>query len=580
MTDSHIQQTGNHFQHNTFTEVKVQEHHVAEGATITLKPALEPEDEEEEPALETEEVFFVTSTPGSDPTLVSTAEAPAAPASTVTEAKPSRLSLVFRGLSNGCGLCFHPLKNSGPANYHNLVVTPTEEEAPIIGQDYDHSDIAGGSGPLYIADDFKGEQHNAEGASSPVDYQHQESASQITESKATKIVTSTVTEEITVLDGSAIEDDAEAEDEGITIVLHRNIPEATVAAAAVAEIVTVSEVVEQKPVIVIATPARVVLDAPSASPSASPTTTRSKSFAKLRRRSSVSSPSVPSSPLSPSPLIERLGRFAKMIRSNDSTTTTATTTTTTTNSNSSIQTKVIESLEVSQVPEKLVTTVVSSPSTPRTTVSVPASVPEKKTQEKSGDNFVQTTIEKEDGQFSSVPAVPRQGHRRSLILDTAALKSQPVAIPGQAYEISTPMSAPLISNMAQRHTWTHSQTPTLHQASASSSSGQSLTLLTRTGRASTMDSGKTMEGNGSETGSVASGGKDDSSNKIKEDSKDKNKDKDNDKDGKKTRRKSVLKKLGKMINGDRKKEKAEKRLSQQGSLTMESPIEAEETFGF
>ncbi|KAF9281913.1 hypothetical protein BGZ68_006315 [Mortierella alpina] len=561
MTDSPIQEADAKPQPQqpvTTKAIALEADIVPEGATITPKPepALEP-NHEDEPVLETEEeVFFVTSTLGSDPTLASTAVAPES-AETSAEPKQSRLSLAFKRIS--CGLCFHPLKNNGATDYHALVHTPTEEEAPILGQEYDyhHSDIEGGPGPVIMTEDSKGEHYDTtEGASSSVSH-HQEGSALHKESKAIAYgqqeVTSAVFEETIILEGPTAEEVSQQNHSTATAV-ERSISEAATAAA--------SKDVEKKATPAVAIPtasAKVVLDTPLASPSGTPSTTRSKPFAKLKRRSTTSSPaatSVPSSPTSSSnnsPLLERLGRFAKLMRSNE---TSSSTTTTTSTSNSSIQTKVVESLQVGQAPEKQVTvaSVTSSP----VAVDIKDTAPDTQANPK------------EQQPSSTVPPLPRHARRGSLALDTQVLKSQPVAIPGQSQEVSTPVSAALSATLVQNHTWTHSDSPTLHQNDASASSGRSLTLLTRTGRASTMDSVKTIEGNSSEAGSLGSSGKDGSFLKDGKDSK----------DDKKQRRKSVLKKLGKMINGDRKKEKAEKRLSQQGSMTLQSPIEAEENFGF
>ncbi|KAF9563745.1 hypothetical protein EC968_004772 [Mortierella alpina] len=549
---------------------------IPQDAIVTSKPepALEP-DHEDEPVLETEEVFFVTSTSGSDPTLASTAVATEM-ADTSAESKPSRLSLAFKRIS--CGLCFHPLKNNGATDYHALVVTPTEEDGPILGQEYDyqhHNDVEGGPGPMMITEDAKGEHYyTTEGASSSVSHHHEGSVPH----KEAKVIeygqqemTSAVFEETIILDGPT-EENSQHKDSMTAqeVVLVRSVPEAATTAA---------EVVEKQTTPAVAIPTtsvRVVLDTPLASPSETPSTTRSKPFAKLKRRSTTSSPaasSVPSSPTSSStnsPLLERLGRFAKLMRPSETNSSTTTTTTTST-SNSSIQTKVVESLQVGQAPEKqvTVTSVTSSPVVASTTddkhIAADTQVNQKETiATKAADTPTEQQLS------SSVPPLPRHARRGSLALDTQVLKSQPVAIPGQAQEVSTPVSAALSATLVQSHMWMHSESPTLHQNDASASSGRSLTLLTRTGRASTMDSVKTIEGNSSEAGSLGSSGKDGSFLKDGKESK----------DDKKQRRKSVLKKLGKMINGDRKKEKAEKRLSQQGSMTMQSPLEAEENFGF
>ncbi|CAO3566617.1 unnamed protein product [Mortierella alpina] len=582
MTDTHIQEAAAQpqLQQPATTKSVASETEIVPGdATTTPKPEAEPAlepDHNDEPVLETEEVIYVTSTLGSDPTLASTAVAPE-PADTSAEPKQSRLSMAFKRIS--CGLCFHPLKNNGATDYHALVVTPTEEEAPILGQEYDYhhrSDIEGGSGPVVITDDFKGEHYfSTEGASSSVGHHHEGSALH-KESKALQHgqqeVTSAVFEETIIIDGPTAEESSRPSDSRATaqeLVSERSLPETATAAA--------SEVIEKQPtpaVTIPTTSATVVLDTPLASPSGTPSTTRSKAFAKLKRRSTTSSPaasSIPSSPTSTSnnsPLLERLGRFAKLMRSNE---TSSSTTTTTSTSNSSIQTKVVESLQVGQAPEKQATvTSVTSIPVATSTADVKDTAANTQVDQKETIATPAADCPTESDPLSPVPPLPRHARRSSLALDTQVFKSQPVAIPGQLQEVSTPMSAPLSATLVQNHIWTQSESPTLHQHDASTSSGRSLTLLTRTGRASTMDSAKTIEGNSSEAGSLGSSGKDGSFLKDGKDSK----------DDKKQRRKSVLKKLGKMINGDRKKEKAEKRLSQQGSMTMQSPIEAEENFGF
>ncbi|KAF9948849.1 hypothetical protein BGZ70_002031 [Mortierella alpina] len=582
MTDSHTQKADAQSQLQqpaTTKSVASEAEIVPEDATTTPKPEAEPAlepDHDDEPVLETEEVMYVTSTLGSDPTLASTAVAPE-PADTSAEPKQSRLSMAFKRIS--CGLCFHPLKNNGATDYHALVVTPTEEEAPILGQEYDYhhsSDFEGGSGPVVISDDFKGEHYfTTEGASSSSNHHHEGSALH-KESKTVQYgqqgVTSTVFEETITVDGPAAEESSQQSNSTTAdqeLVSERSIPEAATAAA--------SEGIEKQTTPAVAIPttsAKVVLDTPLASPSGTPSTTRSKTFAKLKRRSNTSSPaasSIPSSPTSSSnnsPLLERLGRFAKLMRSNE--TSSSTTTTTTSTSNSSIQTKVVESLQVSQAPEKQVT-VTSFTSTPvaASTADIKDTAADTPVDQQETMATSTSDTPTEQDVSSSVPPLPRHARRGSLALDTQVFKSQPVAIPGQSQEGSTPLSAPLSATLVQNHIWTHSESPTLHQQDASTSSGRSLTLLTRIGRASTMDSAQTIEGNSSEAGSLGSSGKDGSFLKEGKDSK----------DDKKQRRKSVLKKLGKMINGDRKKEKAEKRLSQQGSMTMQSPIEAEENFG-
>lgn len=287
-------------------------------------------------------------------------------------------------------------------------------------------------------------------------------------------------------------------------------------------------------------------------------------FAKITKRSTSSSAVSASAATSPttssstpsSPLLERLGRFAKIIRHSETT--------------SAVQSKV-ESLKVSApltievpvtVPKAKVESEASSKVSAQQDIHVDIQeavltgnrVVEAK--EETISSIEETTTTTWTNATPPLPPQPQQqqtyNRRDSLALDsTAAMhaavpKSQPVAIPGQSQLI---------------HPWTHSPT-TLHQKDASSSSNPS---LSRTGRTSTI--GSTLEG-GSEAGSADSGNKE--ASKVSK------------------RRKSVLKKLGKIINnmntnrrnsGDSKENRAEKRMSRQGSQTMESPIEADESFG-
>lgn len=286
-------------------------------------------------------------------------------------------------------------------------------------------------------------------------------------------------------------------------------------------------------------------------------------FAKFTKRptssSAVSASAATSSTNSStpsSPLLERLGRFAKIIRPSETT--------------SSIQSKV-ESLKVStpltiEVPVTVPKADVESEASSKVSAQQDIHVDIQETmltgnraveaKEETNSSIEETTTTTWKNATPPLPPQPQQQqtyNRRdsSALNSTAAMhaavpKSQPVAIPEQSQLI---------------HPWTHSPT-TLHQKDASSSSNPS---LSRTGRTSTIDS--TLEG-GSEAGSADSGNKE--ASKVTK------------------RRKSVLKKLGKIINnmntnrrnsGDSKESRAEKRISRQGSQTLESPIEADESFG-
>ncbi|KAG0034869.1 hypothetical protein BGZ81_002635 [Podila clonocystis] len=474
------------------------------------------------------------------------------PPPTSASTTPSRLSTAFKRISNGCGLCIHPFRNSGPTDYHALVHTPTDETPgvyqssnnvvpvsvpePKSGNYKDEVDIAGSSA---AAVDHYNEihYHRETKVDESQDIQQHEQQDQFT-----------FVEEITVM-SSANDDVVEGDTKEEEIEAHIEVEETTDTERAVVE----ETFVENTAIASHASPTSEETSVSPVSPvsPASPIPIRaSGTFAKFTKRStsssavSASGATSSTSSLTPSsPLLERLGRFAKIIRASETST-------------SSFQSKV-ESLKVSAAPtvEVPVVAKVEAESVESSKDSV-----QKDNHVEIQEAVLEEAVEAKEEIASSIeerstttwtnatplPPQPQQqtSDRRDLLIDTAVLvsKSQPVAIPGQPQLI---------------HPWTHSPT-TLHQNDASSSSNQS---LSRTGRASTIDS--TLEGS---EGSV------DSSKEASKVTK---------------RRKSVLKKLGKIINnmntnrknsGDSKESRAQRRLSRHGSQTMESPIEADENF--
>ncbi|KAF9162708.1 hypothetical protein BGX21_001720 [Mortierella sp. AD011] len=457
------------------SETHIQEHEtqepiiVPEGTTITPKPAL-VESELEQTLVKTTEETTVTATA----TTITTTETAAA---AVVVAKPSRLSAAFKAVS--CGLCIHPWKNSNPTDYHTLVVTPTDEDGPLLGED--HHDADHGSSGKAVTEDFKELHISDVGASSSAEY-HQSSLD--VETKAVEQeVTSTFVEEITVFDGSALQ------------------------TSEITEIREVQQQPEEAQAIVAA-----VIDAhPSASP-VSPSNRTSSPFAKLVKRSSIANNAPPANA---SPLFGRLGRFAKIIRTHE--------------------TKV-ESSKVAPTPESIVedaksTSVLAAESSDVAVVdlgdiSVAKQDYHVEIQETVVDDHHETDILTEE---------PSELEVESLVVDTSVATSKPVAIPGQSP--NTPTS------------W--AQSPTLHQNDISINSS-----LAKVGRTST---------SGSETGSMGSSeiqnspsmGRDSGIAELS-----------------KKRKNSVLKKIGKAIKNS--KDKVDKRLSRQGSLALDSPIEADE----
>ncbi|KAF9338206.1 hypothetical protein BG006_008697 [Podila minutissima] len=467
------------------------------------------------------------------------------PASATT--KPSRLSTAFKRISNGCGLCIHPFRNSGPTDYHALVHTPADETPGVYQDPYN---VAPVSVPEPKSGNYKDEIDVAGSSAAAADHY-----SEIHYHRETKVDESqniqphqqqdqfTFVEEITVMSSAnddIVEDDTKEEE-----------IEARIEVEKAADIERTVEDTLMKTT-AIASHASTTFEKTSVSPVSpvSPIPIRTNgTFAKFSKRSTsssaVSAPRATSStsPSTPSsPLLERLGRFAKIIRHSET--------------SSSTQSK-IESLKVSATPTVEVPVVakaeVESGASSKTSVQKDIHVEIQETVlDKVGEAKEETASSIEEtstttwANATSPPPQPQQqtSDRRDLLVDTAVLvpKSQPVAVPGKSQQI---------------HPWTHSPT-TLHQNDASSSSNPS---LSRTGRTSTIDS--TLEGSEE---SVDSGKE---ASKVTK------------------RRKSVLKKLGNIINNmntnrrnssDSKEGRVERRRSRHGSQTMESPIEADENF--
>ncbi|KAG0070699.1 hypothetical protein BGZ89_012706 [Linnemannia elongata] len=504
-----------------------------------------------------------------------TEPAPIAPAPTpvvaptsvvVTEAKQqSRLSLAFMKISGGCGLCFSPLK-SGPTDYHNLVETPTDEDEPNHLPD-SHDNNGNAAVPVVITDDYKGE-HQVEDeivvASSSTDshgyLHHREEVHEEIKSRDLAVVEefTTVMEEHNIV---VQEDQRQQEMQEVQFSTQIIDAPSTFVEEIVEDVVDDSSLPITAAVVAEAIPS---LGKPVAAPApeavsipVSPAPTRSKTFKFTKRSTSASlatsssTSSSPSSPSSTSPLRERLGRFAKIIRPSET--------------NSSIHSKV-ESLKVSTTP--------ASPSVEDAVVATaitaePEQIVEKKT-------VVPLTPISPVLKELSVPPQPQQhnnnSRRNSLVVDT--LVSNNTTTTTTTHTSTTTTSAPV----AIPSSWSNSPT-TLHQHE--SSTGQS---ISRTGRASTMDSA-------TEVGSLSSNSNSNSNEQLSSIATSA----PTDKDGlKANRRKSVMKKLGKIINTmntnsrknsmDKERDSAtptknEKRMSRQGSLTLTSPLESEENLG-
>ncbi|KAG0355514.1 hypothetical protein BGZ54_001127, partial [Gamsiella multidivaricata] len=212
-------------------------------------------------------------------------------------------------------LCFHPLKNNNATDYHALVVTPTDEDGPGFGQDYHDTDH---SAPAHITEDFKGDHSVHAGASSSTDHHLSALGEAENKSKAAEEeVTSTIIEEITIVEGSSAQVPRIEEVVQETII-DRQVPRDTVQEESSLAVPGAGK------------------NNKSSSASSSPATSRVGKFAKLAKRSSSTSNVTRSSSNGPSsPLLGRLGRLAKNIRTNNTT--------------SSTQSKV-ESLKIAEEP--------------------------------------------------------------------------------------------------------------------------------------------------------------------------------------------------------------------------------------
>ncbi|KAF9344559.1 hypothetical protein BGX26_004228 [Mortierella sp. AD094] len=465
MSESHIQE------HETQEPIIV-----PEGATITPEPAL-IESEQEQTLVKTTEDATITAA--------------------VVVAKPSRLSAAFKAVS--CGLCIHPWKNSNPTDYHTLVVTPTDEDAPLL--DEDHHDVDHGASGKAITEDFKELHISDVGASSSTEY-HRSSLDVETKVVEQEQVTSTFMEEITIVEGSAQQ---------------------------TSEVTEIREV-QQQPEEVQTIVAAVIEARPAASPSSPTSPSRTSSpFAKLvKRSSSANNVPSPTSSTNSSPLLGRLGRFAKIIRTSETSTST------------SVQSKV-ESLKVASVPESTEEGAkqISAHLVESSDVAV-VDLGDLAVAKQDYQVEIQETVMVDDHHETDILSEePSELEVESLAVNTSVATSKPVAIPGQSPE--TPTS------------W--AQSPTLHQNDVSINGS-----LAKVGRTSTVGSA-----NGSETGSLGSSeiqnspsaGKDSGIAELS-----------------KKRKNSVLKKIGKAIKNS--KDKVDRRLSRQGSLALDSPIEAEE----
>ncbi|KAF9404957.1 hypothetical protein BGZ76_006739, partial [Entomortierella beljakovae] len=392
-------------------------------------------------------------------------------------------------------LCIHPWR-SNPTDYHGLVVTPTDEEGPLLGEDSHDSDdneVA----VLTITEDFK-EAHIIDNGASTSGEPYRSSLD-----VETKVVeqqfTSAVFEEITIIEGSS---HTEVNDD---VVQDQQIQSSTVATTVVENTTTL----------------------PSTT-SSSPSTGRGSgiSLSKLTKRSSSSSNvNSTSSSTSSSPLLGRLGRFAKIIRTSET--------------NSSIQSKDSKSESLKNIPEAAEQDVkqLDVQQQQQQQQQQQVSVTENSIVDLGDLKLTKETILSE-GRFETAVISEEPV---SLLVNTS-LGSKPVTIPGQSP--GTPTS------------W--AQSPTLHQNDASINSS-----LAKVGRSSTIDSAN--ENGTDEAGSVKSNELQ-SSSSVGKDS--------GIADLSKKRKNSVLKKIGKAIKSS--KDKVDKRLSRQGSMPLESPIEVEE----
>ncbi|KAF9571885.1 hypothetical protein BGW38_008573 [Lunasporangiospora selenospora] len=448
------------------------------------------------------------------------------------------------------GLCLHPWKNSSPGDYHTLVVTPGEEEGPLLDQ--------GGPGEggiaaaVTISDDYKDAEHPRSGETSAEGTSNiRESKQQLHLDQEEQFVTSTIiTEFIMDSDDLPTKTTALGEDhdddhtqprehpQEISVqetIVERSIPEMTDVIVTSKETESVPEVPSKD--VLFQTTTSTTITTTNTVPS-SPNAQRGKSFSKKFSRRSASQNSsqagTPPGSGNTSPLMGRFSKFTKMMRPSETSTTTTTITSASTASSlsSSGQSKV-ESLQV------------SSPA------PVAIAVLEKSSERHEDFGPVSPVNSPWTDGGLPLPQQQRQEHRgrkETTIMTVTTLTGQPeteepMELPGQ---LTPPKAQPA---PVKSHPW---------------AIPNRMGSLNKTGRTPTVDSTQ----DGSEAGSVGSGAKD--SNVPTMDQK---------------RRKSVLKKIGKMINtmGPKKgsdgslTSTASKRMSRQSSTTITpSPIEVEE----
>ncbi|KAF8935559.1 hypothetical protein BGZ58_004927 [Dissophora ornata] len=454
-------------------------------------------------------------------------------------------------------------------DYHSLVITPTDEDGPLLGEDdiYD-DDGEDGFATAVITEDYK-ETHESSDVGASSSTEHHLSFLGEPETKAensnSEVATSAVFEEIMIVEGNADKVQEVVQE----TILSREI-ETTTTAAVVSEMdveptVTLLAVQEQpqSP----QTQKQKKNKSSTKSGGSTPNAIRnSRPFAKLIRRSSSTSnvpqSTLPSSPTNSSPLGRLGGRLAKIIRQND------------TQSKSGDSSPAMQEIKrtsiISHSISDVATTVIEEESSSVQKQDVQIDFHETVMSDDDDDEdetTLSTAVISEDpfAQYASPPFQPifkrsssSPSKRMSVVVDTT---TQPVAIPRQS-----------ATSPSQRQSW--AQSPTLHHGDGSAMTAGS---GVKTGRASTV--GSTV-GAGSEAGSVGSsevnilassvgGGKDVSDGAGKP----------------QKRRGSVLKKIGKIIKNNKEKseekerEKREKRLSRQGSTAMSSPVEAEENSG-
>ncbi|KAF9924345.1 hypothetical protein BGZ65_008390, partial [Modicella reniformis] len=375
---------------------------------------------------------------------------------TAPPVRQSRLSMAFNRIS--CGLCFHPLKNNLGTDYHTLVHTPTEEDAPILGDESFYPDVDGADHPF-----------NLQVGSADHDDEVEADGNQVISAMVEIIATPTTTMQQSVSITDLAQDDIAQEEE------EEEEEQGLVTAAAEQEEEDFSQRVSTD---IAADAAVAVADGGAAvSPKAGKKKSRPaqamtrgvKALAKLTKRSSASNTpasntpasytpthSTPSSPPTSPMLSGRFSRFSKFARTKEASAATS--------SSSLISTKV-DSLKVG--------------SAPSTTNTMTTAIAASNTKQDFLIDFHETVVPDDEPLILS-------DEPSELRLPTV----QPVAIPGQA-SLSSPSSTAVGSSWPQS------------QMDASASTAGSGRMLAKLGRSSTV--GSTVE---SETGSMKSNGSD------------------------------------------------------------------------